>query len=236
MLYFKRGMRKKIRYLILALFVVLAVTNCKRNSPLYLDTDYPDSTPKLFADSIFSKHGYVRCMFVSSDKKEYYFHSSHEYQWSSRYFKRLSLTDNSDGFVIDTIIDAKQEKHIDRCTEPWLTQDNNELYFTATKDIWKMVRKNNKWGEPVKLDSTINSSWIEAHPTLSKNKTLYFHSFDKNVYENNIYYSRFEDGKFTKRIKMDKLGEDGDAGDPAIAPDESFYCICFIARDQFWRV
>jgi hypothetical protein len=103
-----------------------------------------------------------------------------------RYIKRLKITNNSDGFVTDTILDAANETQIKLCTEPWLTQDNNGLYFTANKDIWKMV---------------------------GKNKPLYFHSFDKNVYENNIYYSRFLDRKCTKRIKTDKLG---DAGDTAI--------------------
>ena len=210
--------------------MILTFTNCKRNNQLYIDTAYPNSTPKLFADSIFSKHGFVRCLFVSSDKKEYYFQSSYEKQWPSRYIKRLSISNNSDGFIIDTILDVKNEIQINRCTEPWLTQDNNELYFMANNDIWKMVRENNKWGKPVKLDSAINSSWIEGRPSLSKNKTLYFHSFSKNVYENNIYYSKFFAGKFAKRIKIDKLGEDGDAGDPAIAPDESF--IVFVSSRE----
>lgn len=224
-------MTKKV--LLITLIGVLTFTNYRCSNQLYIDTDYPNTIPKLFADSIFSKHGFVRCLFVSSDKKEYYFHSSHEYQWSSRYLKRLTLANNSDGYVVDTVVDAKNEEHINRCTEPWLTQDNNELYFTADHDIWKMVRENNKWVKPFKLDSAINSSWKEGRPSLSKNKTLYFHSFEKNVYKNNIYYSRFVDGKFTKRIKIDKLGEDGDAGDPAIAPDESFIVFASSRETSF---
>ncbi len=209
-------------FTIIMLLGLLTSTNCKESNQLYIDTAYPNSTPKLFADTIFSKYGFARCLFVSSDKKEYYFQSSHENQWPSKCIKRLRIGENSDGFVIDTILNTENEDFINRCTEPWLSYDNNELYFMANHDIWKMDREDNNWGKPMRLDTAVNSSWKEGRPSLSKNKTLYFHSFDKNVYENAIYYSRFENGKFSKRKKINILGKDGDAGDPAIAPDETF--------------
>lgn len=225
-------MRKTSQYLFLLLTVILTFTNCQRNNKLYIDTDYPNSTPKLFADEIFSKFGMLKCLSVSSDLSEYYFQPTMR---NGRANMILRLKGGMDNFFIDTVFNVNTDSQYKACFEPWISYNNEELYFMAmtdmlNRDIYKLIREGDKWSNPIRLDSNINTSWKEAHPSLSRNKTLYFHSWDKSVYENNIYYSRFIDGKFTKRTKIDKLGKNGDAGDPAISPDESF--IVFVSSRE----
>lgn len=187
----------------------------------YLDSDFPNETPKLFADSIFSEFGTNKCLYVSPDKKYTYF-SSCGYTGFCQEILRLGKLSNSKTIVLDTILNAEKTNKFSYCVEPWISYDRQEMYFSASKDIWKLTKINNKWSNPEKLGSNINTSWLEGHPSISKNNTLYFHSWEKTAYENSIYYSKYKDNAFTARKKIDILSEIGDAGDPAIAPDESF--------------
>lgn len=70
-------------------------------------------------------------------------------------------------------------------TQPSLSPDGRSLYFIRAEsgwrggsDIWKSTRQNDgKWGQPVKLDSTINSAEQEQSPFMHPDgKTLYFTS------------------------------------------------------------
>lgn len=70
-------------------------------------------------------------------------------------------------------------------TQPSLSPDGRTLYFIRAdsgwkggSDIWKSLRQNDgKWAQPVKLDTTINSSEQEQSPFMHPDgKTLYFTS------------------------------------------------------------
>ncbi len=70
-------------------------------------------------------------------------------------------------------------------TQPSLSPDGNTLYFIRAEsgwkgnsDIWKCERQaNGKWGQPVKLDGTINTPEQEQSPFIHPDgQTLYFTS------------------------------------------------------------
>jgi hypothetical protein len=224
--------KKNISYLTI-IFIILTISSCGYHNNKYIDPHFPTSEPRLFAEDIFSSLGMVQCLSVSSDLNEYYFQPSLHHGGANLILRLKGTIDN---YSIDTLFDTKRFSEYKFCVEPWITYNMDELYFMLIddkneRDLFKMDRMDNSWSKPHRLDSNINSSWNEAHPSLSKNKTLYFHSWDKTPLENNIYYSKFSNGKFLKRKKINELGENGDAGDPAIAPDESF--IIFVSSRAF---
>src|SRR5262245_8712959 len=61
--------------------------------------------------------------------------------------------------------------------DPYFSKDGETLYFISNRplqpgaaqkdfDIWKVERKDNSWGTPVRLDAPINSESSEYYPTL----------------------------------------------------------------------
>lgn len=66
---------------------------------------------------------------------------------------------------------------------PTLSSDGKTMYFSSNMkggqggmDIWKVEKSNDKWGTPVNLGSTINTSGDEVFPSLKDNGELYFSS------------------------------------------------------------
>ncbi len=195
-------------YLSLTLFI-------QAHASTYLDTHYPDEIPKPFAEFVFSNYQSARCLFVSSDKQEYYFVPNR----GSKQIVCIQNTDNPDYFP-KTIVNAKATEGFNWCTEPWLSHDGKQLFFAANKDIWVVQKKQGSWDSPTKLGANINSDGFEFHPSVAKNGNLYFHSRVNSDSEVSIYCSKLVDGVYQPRIKIEGLG--CEAGDPAIAPDESF--------------
>ena len=116
-----------------------AVVSSQTEPASYLDKDYPGSTPKLFADSIFSQFGFNKCLYVASDKKQYYFQSCRPVRFCNEILC-LYKSATSKNIVIDTILDSKRTDKFNYCTEPWVSFDMQELYFAASADIWKMTK------------------------------------------------------------------------------------------------
>jgi outer membrane protein OmpA-like peptidoglycan-associated protein len=69
-------------------------------------------------------------------------------------------------------------------SQPSISPDGKDLYFSSTRkggrgneDIWVSHLNNNQWGDPVDLDSTINTPFDEVSPFIAPdNQTLYFSS------------------------------------------------------------
>lgn len=209
--------------------LLLVVTSCQVRTPQqnYIDQDYPTDKPKLFAHkTLDSFTSFVQNMDVSVDLQEYYFAMTDSI-WNPNVIMSLKMN-GANKYVLDTIVDARKTGLFRRCYEPSLSSDGNKLFFSTTSgDIFEVVKEDGKWSAPRNLGAPVNSDWRDGHPTLADNGTMYFHSFEKTPYENAIFYSPLEDGQYLKRIRIDALCNIGDAGDPCIAPDESF--IVFVS-------
>lgn len=212
--------------------LLLVVASCQVETPPqnYIDQDYPTDKPKLFAHkALTSFPSIVQNMDVSADLQEYYF-SMTDSIWNPNVIMSLKIS-GVNKYVLDTIVDARKTSLFRRCYEPSLSSDGNKLFFSTTSgDIFEVVKEDGNWSAPRKLGAPVNSDWRDGHPTLADNGTMYFHSFEKTPYENAIFYSPLEDGQYLKRIRIDALCNIGDAGDPCIAPDESF--IVFVSSRE----
>lgn len=118
---------------------------------------------------------------------------------------------------------------------PFFSYDGKQLFFSSRrllpsgstiKDIalWVVERKENNWGTPVPLDSSVSKGFEYAH-SLSRHGNLFF-SCRESINNNalwTIYTSKFTNGKYSIPQPLDAAINDGSYVDgPFISPDESF--------------
>ncbi|MEP6681981.1 MAG: hypothetical protein ABJA35_01930 [Parafilimonas sp.] len=120
--------------------------------------------------------------------------------------------------------------------DPFVTKDGNAFYFASNRpvkkgdairedwDVWKVDKINGEWGEPVHLDSPINTIGNEYFPTIADNGNLYFGSSrDGGKGGADIYMSKLVDGKYSSVENLgDSINTKGNEYEPYISPDESF--------------
>jgi len=118
---------------------------------------------------------------------------------------------------------------------PFFSPDGTTLFFSSRRllptatpvgdiRLWKVERKNNSWGKPVPLDSTVSKGFEYAH-SVSKKGSLFFSSREvvneKVVWK--IYFSNLINGKYTEPEPLDSAINNGAYVDgPFITPDEQF--------------
>lgn len=120
--------------------------------------------------------------------------------------------------------------------DPFVTKDGNTFYFASNRpihkgdavkddwDVWKVNRTNKSWGNPVHLDSPINSIASEYFPTMADNGNLYFGS-SRNGGKGgaDIYTSKPVNGEYKTIENLgDSINTAGNEYEPYISPDESY--------------
>jgi Tol biopolymer transport system component len=101
-------------------------------------------------------------------------------------------------------------------------------------DIWYVVRRPGGWDEPERFDEAVNTDRHDYYPTMAGNGNLYFMSDREEGFgEDDIYISRFMDGRLTKAINIGPAVNTAlNEGDPFIAPDESYLIFCSRDREE----
>ena len=126
-----------------------------------------------------------------------------------------------------------------RPIEPFFSPDSLYVFITSFADIFRCSRINQTWSTPVVLDSPVNTSFEEYHPTTALNKTLYFCSNRENS-TLFIFRSVCENGNYSTVEKLPDVINRTDetqhgAYDPFIAPDESYIIFTTIRPDGFGK-
>jgi hypothetical protein len=91
-------------------------------------------------------------------------------------------------------------------------------------DICIADYRNGEFSNMKILDSSVNTSAPERHPTISKGGTLYFYSIrEGGAGGADIYYSELIDNKYQPAVNIgDNINTAGDEYNPFIAPDGSY--------------
>jgi len=122
--------------------------------------------------------------------------------------------------------------------DPVMSPDGKKMVFTSNRpvdgklktdyDIWMVIRTgDNKWSEPIHLDTTINSSYDEHFASIASSGTIYFSSNRPGALggpgDADFYYSKLVNGHYTKAVHvLDSVSTPAYELDCVIAPDESF--------------
>ncbi len=118
--------------------------------------------------------------------------------------------------------------------EPAFSPDGNEIFFTSNRpwkisdsskkdyDIWFIKKGVNGWGDPVPMDSVVNSDKDEFYPSLANNGNLYF-TRDNGDTKDDIFLSRYRDGKYELPVVLpETVNSKGYDFNAFVDPDEAY--------------
>lgn len=210
-----------------------AETQQKKQGP-YLGQTLPGAQPELFAPGIVNTGISARDVTFTPDGKEIYFGLN---IGNSTYSTIFYCKETASGWSAPEVLPfANDPKFI--FIEPFVSPDGKKLFFVSNKgndfteanrfitDIWVTERKSDFWGEPYKLDSTINTHKSEFYPSVSENGNLYFTREDPKTQQGFIYKSELKNGKYQPPVKLPEQINAGLARfNATIAPDESFMIV-----------
>lgn len=169
-----------IRYPITCVFHLIFFAACNSQNVFYLDSNFPGLEPKIYAPNILSlPERYEHGLTIRNNGSEHIFGLDGRKNWTYNGLVRLKRGKNNT-LIFDTLkFTDKIARQNNAITggEPNFSLDNQVMYFVADypTDIWKVkINENGKWGEPVKLDSAVNSEGSEWFPIISHDNCLYF--------------------------------------------------------------
>jgi len=195
----------------------------------YLGQKPPGMIPELFAPGIISTKNTEWTLTFTPDGNEAYY--------------TIQGLNNYNHLICIKCVNGKWQKpelasftNPDHNADPFITPDGKKLFFWSNRpsdsseqpgdnsDIWMVERVGNSWGNPVKLDSTINTKHWQIFPTVSSNGNLYFscnYADSKGGFD--IYKSEFIDGKYSQPVNLgDSINTSGLEQEPYVAADESY--------------
>jgi hypothetical protein len=215
----------------ITLALILINVSCV-NKVHYLDDDYPDRTPRKYAQGIINVDGrYQQNLTMSPDGKEHLITETDAELWRYERILRIRVTEENK-VVVDTpqfVKDFKYER-LWFIGEPMISRDNKDLYFVADypPDYWHAIRTSTgDWSSPVKMDS-INTTGKDWFISVAKNKTLYFAQTylpdpdNPSLVNGKIFKSPLVNGAHHSKIEIEAPFNLEDAGDPAISPNEDY--------------
>ena len=191
--------------------------SCGKSSVDYLDSDFPERTPKKYAEGIVNVSGrHQQNLTMTSDGKEVLITQTNSEEW--RYERILRIKSTKGKWSIDTprFVSDFQFSNEWFIGEPMISPENNKLFFVADypPDLWESARlAGGDWGMPTKM--TISTEKDDWYPTLSKRGTLYFTN-------GTGLFSRKERENYTLREVIAPPLDSMDLRDPMISPNEDY--------------
>lgn len=211
----------------------------------YMGQPEPGRTPKMFAPNFISTEEYEFGSVFNSEATEFFYgvdvNGKSEIRYSKLEHGRWShpiaiLAHPSYGY-----------------NDPFLSPDETRMYFISNRaldgkgkakkdiDIWYVERTNSAWSKPINAGSHINSDGEEYYISFTNTGTMYFSS-NKNASEANgssdqdIYYSKFKDGKFQKAVRLGSAVNTADyEADVFVDPEENYLIFCAMRSDGLGR-
>ncbi|MBS1730444.1 MAG: PD40 domain-containing protein [Bacteroidetes bacterium] len=212
---------------------LLACQQHKQNTENRIELEEDAKTPVLLGENIISTGDYETHAALSPSGDTIYFLKC----MPDLSTCAICVSYKEDNSWSDPVIVPFSGRYLD--VDPFITKDGNTMYFVSNRpykasdtlnsswDIWKVERNGNNWGNPVHLDSIINSNANEYYPTVADNGTLYFGSSRGGGNGgSDIYRSKPIKGVFAS---VENLGDSVNTTDndyeAFIAPDESYLII-----------
>ena len=193
----------------ISLVISILLLGCQDKIAPQIDLNAQKDTPALFAEGIVSTDLYERDMAISAAGDEIIYTLGNHKQT----FRSLVGIKKVNGKWGKREILPFSGKYHD--IEPFLSVDGQQLFFASTRpmdsdsartdyNIWVAQRTAASWGEPVPLDTLINSIKDEFYPAVSSNGNLYFTATrEDGIGREDIFISKKSDGKYLQPVALD---------------------------------
>ncbi len=199
----------------------------------YLGQTPPDDTAVVFAPGV-----------VSTDKLEHsaaiFSHDGNEVYWSAGKIFTMQRINNR--WTMPQALEFFHDS-LNREDHPFFSYDGQRLYINSkgretskeglnpqqwsrynNEDIWVVEKEGQNWGKPQNLSPVVNSDYLEAQATLTKNGNVYFLSYLDGVDgECGIFRAKFIDKKYLSPEALPEcINSKAQDWTPFIAPDDSY--------------
>jgi Tol biopolymer transport system component len=98
---------------------------------------------------------------------------------------------------------------------------NGKVASGSGGHLWRVDRKGNGWGEPVRLPDAVNASSRTYAPSVVADGSVYFQAPGADG-DFRLYRSQYRGGNYQAPVEVRLGDEAAHKLDPAVAPDESF--------------
>jgi hypothetical protein len=118
--------------------------------------------------------------------------------------------------------------------DPMFSPDGTRLYFASHRprgpgaqpagdaDIWYVERRGETFGEAVHVDAPVNTPGDDYYPSLTRDGTLYYSTWDSKRRTGDIFRARLVDGAYRVEPVGAPVNTESVEYDPFVAPDESY--------------
>ncbi|PLX14469.1 MAG: hypothetical protein C0597_09965 [Marinilabiliales bacterium] len=213
---------RKLNYF---LFVIITLPFSCNNKNIKITTS--DNSAELFLPGIVSTSNFEMNASFSETGNEFYYSIADAYQ---NYNAIVSVTKKKGDWEEPQVV---LFSGVYSDFDPFLSDDGNRMYFCSRRpmsvndtdrddaNIWYVDKVNGKWGEPIALNSKINSEYNEYYVSVSGKNNIYFTSTKpEGVGSWDIYFQNNDD------LEVYNIGEPINSSsrewDPLIAKDERF--------------
>jgi Tol biopolymer transport system component len=170
---------------------------------------FPPDSPSVFMENVVSTNLNERDMAIAPDGSEM-FYTIQANQHALSTIIRLKKLSNNNWSAPE--VASFSGKYSD--LEPAYSPDGKKLYFSSNRptegsnpkdfDIWYVEKAIDGWSEPKNLGTPINTKANEFYPSVTAGGNIYFTAeYDNNVGKEDIYVSRWVNGKFAVPVPLD---------------------------------
>jgi hypothetical protein len=214
-------------------FLIFSQNSIKNNQEIkipdgqYFGLKMPGMTPEIFAPGIpFFKEGKVSFIFFAPDGKAFYFTAG-----DTTYYMKLSGGHWKKPEVADFL--AKEGKIGVLNISP----DGKLLLFNKDGDIMECKSTGEGWSSPEKLPGQISSDKYECGSSMANDHSIFYASQREGTKGHcDIYYSKFEDGKYLSPVNLEKFNTPGSECGVIVSPEEEFIVFTSYGRPSGYGI
>lgn len=223
--------------LLRSLALLLLLASCSSNRSAKIDLNHRSDKAEIFAPGIISTDLYERDMAISTDGNEIVFTLS-DYRQTKRCLVMIKKSGDKWGSK-----EVLSFSGVYNDIEPFFSADGKRLFFVSDRpidktlsgkdyNIWVSERSKKGWDDPEPLPSMINSESDEFYPSLATNNDLYFTAERRSGFgSEDIFISRFTDGKYTEPVPLDTcINSHYDEFNAYVSPDEDLIIFSSYGR------
>ena len=195
---------KNYYFLLLFALITMSCNSDKKSKGINLALEKKVDSLEVFGENIISTNLVERDFALSPNRQEIIY-TLGDFKQKKRFLVHLKKENSS--WTSPKVMNISG-KHQD--IEPFFSPNGKKLFFASNRpinknskrkdyNIWVSTKTGSVWGNPVVLDTIVNTKGNEFYPSVSANGNLYFTAVRKDgVGTEDIFVSKFMNGKYQK--------------------------------------